>query len=283
MCELTVQAPWHHWLVHSNGSTQPLCAGLCSTKVIECWMAGFQNRLPHFCSSTLIYLDWEGFSGGSNFHVTGVSTPRGHWWEVRSRGSTNDAQRFLPQSFSRRGIHMGWCFHFDSTVTTHPEVPTEIPKCECRGEERNKKGVVYDVQYKDCGLFTTEKPSVSLEMCLSEHKNTVKKHTPTMKLQSSPVPTNANWAGRTPQGVLKFKKSSTGSPTHSQQQHSSNLNPILAIDTPWLYTTAWHTLMILTYIVIHLVSITLQTASNFHHIMVSSTYIESCACCSGSK
>ena len=79
-------------------------------------------------------------------------------------------------------------------------------------------------QCKDCGMFTTEKPSVSLEMCLSEHKNTVKKHTPTMELQSSPVPTKANWAGRTPQGMLKFKKSGTGSPTHSQQQHSSNLN-----------------------------------------------------------
>ena len=131
------------------------------------------------------------------------------------------AVRFLLQSFSRRGIHMGWFFHFDSTATTHPEVPTEISKCKCR--ERNKKGVVYGIYTVQRLWYVYNREAICIlrdvvkwtqEHCEEAYTNN--------ELQSSPVPTSANWAGRTPQGMLKFKKSST----EALHIHNSSTVPI---------------------------------------------------------
>ena len=105
-------------------------------------------------------------------------------------------------------------------------------------EDRKKKGIIYDVPCQDCDCVYIRETSKTLEKCLSEHKNAVKKHDCNNGIAAHAWTNQhqVDWkAAKTREMEGNYWKRRVLEALHIHQQlHTSNLGCGLAIKPSWL-------------------------------------------------
>ena len=112
-------------------------------------------------------------------------------------------------------------------------------------EDRNKKGVVYEVPCEDCECVYIGETSRTLEKCLSKHNMQWRNTTLTMGVQPTLGTTNTKWTGRLPRQQEWKGTRIDGSPTHAPT--AAYLQPGLWSGHQFILAiAAWQSYMLLT-------------------------------------